>query len=368
MSSISSIFGFLAFASLVGLIAYVAMAAYRAGRGLAPRFNAFVALLLGVLFVASSVVSQGVVVIDATEVGVVFNDLTGLRETPLREGVHIIIPFIERVTRFPITKQAYTMTRTPGEGAVAGDDTLWSRTRDGQQVGLDATVIFRIDPNKAVEFYRFWKGRNYVDEFIRPVVRSVVRHYVSAYGVEEIYGPSRRELQEKITEELTLRFAENGFILDSFDIRNIHFTDQYAQAIENKQVAQQEAERMKYVLEKEQREAERKKIEAEGVAEALRQRAQGEADAKVIAAKGEAEAIRLRAQAEAEALRLINEALAQNQAALLFRYIDKLAPNVRVMLLPSNTPFLLDLKSVEGFGGEALFPSPTLTSTGVITP
>ncbi len=118
--------------------------------------------------------------------------------------------------------------------------------------------------------------------------------------------------------------SRRGWSLLSFDIRNVNFTDEYSKSIEQKQIAQQQAEQMQFVLDKEQREAERKRVEASGVK-----------DSAVIKAEG-----------DAQALKLISEALSTNPNLIQYRYIEKLAPNIQVMLVPANSPFLLDAKSL----------------------
>ena len=115
-------------------------------------------------------------------------------------------------------------------------------------------------------------------------------------------------------------------LLLAFDIRNVNFTDDYATSIEQKQIAQQQAEQMQFTLQREEQEAQRKRIEAEGV---------------------KTSAI-LRAQGEAEALRLVNEQIGSNDNLLVYRYIEKLAPNISVMLLPSGSPFLVNLDQLKG--------------------
>ena len=122
------------------------------------------------------------------------------------------------------------------------------------------------------------------------------------------------------------RFEKEGLLLLAFDIRNVNFTDDYATSIEQKQIAQQQAEQMQFTLQREEQEAQRKRIEAEGV---------------------KTSAI-LRAQGEAEALRLVNEQIGTNDNLLVYRYIEKLAPNISVMLLPSGSPFLVNLDQLKG--------------------
>jgi regulator of protease activity HflC (stomatin/prohibitin superfamily) len=328
---IANLLGGLATILWIGLFAYIAYVLYARVRGLSKKISIVVALTLILGALAASTASASVVVIDAREVGVVFNDIYGLRREPLLPGLHFVIPLIDHVYRYPTVEQIYTMTGSPepvseaqirGAGIVVSrEDTLWSPTIEGLQVGIDSSTRFAINPEMAPQLHTKLQDR-YLEVLIRPTVRSVVRHYVSQNTVTDIYGPKRAEIQSAITEVLKERFEEEGLLLLSFDIRNVHFTEDYRRAIEQKQIAQQEAERMQYILEKERREAERKMIEAEGIKKAAITKAEG----------------------EAEALRLISEALRKNPDLLTYRYIEKLAPNVSVMMLPSGAPFIISLE------------------------
>ncbi len=311
----------------LALFIYVGYVLLSRSRGKKTRISLTVTVLLLILASVASTLGAGLVVIDAGEVGVVFNTFTGTKPEPLYPGLHFVIPYIETVYRYSTREQVYTMTKTYGEGEVIGDDSLWSPTIEGLQVGIDSSTRYAIDPRKAPYVHNNFHD-TYVQVFIRPTIRSVVRHYISQYSITDIYGPKRKEIQEKIEGELRERFAKEGFLLLSFDIRNVNFTEEYANAIEQKQIAQQEAERMKYVLEKERLEAERRKVEAEGYKQAA-----------IIKAEG-----------EAEALRLVSEALRENPDLLTYKYIEKLAPNVQVIMVPSGTgtPFILDVSSLLG--------------------
>jgi regulator of protease activity HflC (stomatin/prohibitin superfamily) len=261
------------------------------------------------------------VLIDAGEVGVVFNVFSGTRRGSLGPGLHFVAPYINQVFRYSIREQIYTMTTNPDVGE---SDSLWSPTIEGLEVGVDSSTRYRIDPAKADLVHNQYRN-DYVTILIRPTIRSIVRLTVSQNTVTDVYGPKRSDIQQQITDAIRERFEGSGFQLLSFDIRNVSFTDEYARSIEQKQIAQQESERMRFLLEKEQQEAERIKIQAEGVKQAAITQAQG----------------------EAESLRLINEQIAENEKLLLYRYIERLSPNIRVMLVPSENPFILNLESLQ---------------------
>jgi regulator of protease activity HflC (stomatin/prohibitin superfamily) len=228
------------------------------------------------------------------------------------------------------------MSIAPQEGAIQGDDSVEARTSDGQIVKVDASVIFSIDPERVVETHIKWQGQ-YVDNLIRTVSRGVIRDAVSQFGVEEVVTTQRFALLEAIEESLNRALDEGGFILHDFVLRNIAFSEEYADSVEQKQIAEQRAQEAAFVVQQREQEAEQ-----------ARKVAQGQADAAVIQAEGRAEARIIEAEAEQEALLLIAEALRDNPDLITFEYIQKLSPGIQVMLVPNDNPFLLPLPSVDG--------------------
>jgi regulator of protease activity HflC (stomatin/prohibitin superfamily) len=257
----------------------------------------------------------------------------GYRKTPLQSGLHVILPF-ESLTPYSISKQTYTMSAQANEGEVVGDDSIRARTKDGQEVFIDASVIFSIDPSKVVDLHITWQKR-YSNELVRPTARGIVRDVASQYGVEEIVSTKRLEMEDTITTQMEEKFAENDLILVDFVLRDIHFSDEYAAAIEQKQIAEQLAQQANLVIEQ-------KKAEAEQA----RQTAQGQADAAVIAAQGAAQARLIEADAESKALDLIATVLAKNPLLLQYQYILKLAPGVQTIFIPTGNQFILPLPNI----------------------
>ena len=185
------------------------------------------------------------------------------------EGVAIVLPFVYKTFIYDMRRQEYTMSARKGEGKRANiDDSLWSPTREGLQVGIDLTVWYRINPDSLIKVHRLI-GPDYDEKVIRPAIRSVVRHVISEYPIMDVYSAKRREIQGEILKRVKALLEPDGFIIEDIILRDVHFTPDFAKAVEEKQIAQQEAERMKYVLQKEKMEAERKRIEAEGKARAI---------------------------------------------------------------------------------------------------
>jgi regulator of protease activity HflC (stomatin/prohibitin superfamily) len=142
--------------------------------------------------------------------------------------------------------------------------------------------------------------------------------------------------------------SKNGLLLSDFVLRNITFSPEYAASVEQKQIAEQQAQQAKFVVESKKQEAEQARQTAQGAADAVVIASEGQAEAIVIKAQADADARLIQANAEAEALRLIAEALAENPDLLTYNYIEKLAPGIQVMLVPNDNPYLLPLPSLDG--------------------
>jgi regulator of protease activity HflC (stomatin/prohibitin superfamily) len=150
--------------------------------------------------------------------------------------------------------------------------------------------------------------------------------------VEEVVSTKRAEMVERITEELGASLSNNNLFLIDFVLRDIHFSDEYAAAVDTKQIAEQQAQQAKFVVEQKKQEAEQ-----------ARQIAQGQADAAVIAAQGAAQAQLIQAEAQAQANELIGQSLQANPEILQYQYILKLAPGVQTIFIPSGNQFILPL-------------------------
>lgn len=245
------------------------------------------------------------IIVDPGEKAVIFNKATGnLRVTP-NEGFYFLVPMIEEPTVYDMKTRTYTMSIATLEGEIKGDDSLQALTADGQNVLLDISVRYHPDGENLDKLHRRL-GIDFVNKVIRPQVRSIVRMIVSEYPVLDVYSGKRMLIQAAIEKGLRNSFKNNFIICEEMLLRNVQFSKEFQQAIENKQIAQQDAQRMKYVLERQELEKKRKIIEAEG---------------------------------ESESLRLKGKALADNPALIQYEYIKLLAPNVQAIVTDQNTIF-----------------------------
>jgi regulator of protease activity HflC (stomatin/prohibitin superfamily) len=330
------------------VIVLVILAVIRASRNQPVRGMTTAIIIVAVSAIVLTVISAGLVFVQPEERGVVISAVApkGYREQALQPGLNWIVPFFENVVEYPISRQTYTMSIAPAEGQIQGDDSITARTSDGQEVFVDASVIYALDPKQVVDLHIQWQDR-YRDDLVRPLARGVIRDAISQYGVEQVYSSKRLELSQKITESLRAQLDANGLTLVEFILRNITFSPEYAASVEQKQIAEQLAQQARFVVEQRKQEAEQ-----------ARQVAKGQADAVVINAQGAADARLIQAGAEAKALDLLAAAIQDKQDLLTYTYINKLSPAIQVMLLPNNSPFLFPLPTV-GPVAPAATPAPS---------
>ncbi len=331
--NIASFFRLFATVFWIGTFGFLVYSLLRAGQNRPIRRSGLVIITAFLVSIIFSLLSMGMVFIEPQERGVVISAIApkGYREQALQPGLQWVIPGLENVKRYLISKQSYTMSIAPSEGQISGDDSITARTSDGQQIYVDASVIYSINPAEVTKVHIEWQDR-YSDGLVRPVARAVIRDAVSQFGVEEVYSSKRDELTAMISNNMSEQLAKSGLLMDVFLLRNITFSDEYAASIEQKQIAEQLAQQAKLTVEQRKQEAEQ-----------ARQEAQGLADAAVIRAKGEAEARLISAEAEAKSLVLIAESVKGRPDLLTYQYITKLSPGIQTMLLPNSAPFIFPL-------------------------
>lgn len=188
------------------------------------------------------------------------------------EGLNTINPFVE-VEEMTLRTQSYTMSSVTNEGQVKGNDAIDIITSDGLTVTVELSVLFRLNSAAASWVFKSF-GPDYVSQIVRPAIRSSVRDIFSKYNSQDLYSSKREEatlkaqqhLQDAI-DQLTKRsgYNQEALLVENVLTRDIKLPDAVKIAIENKISAQQQAEQMEYVIQKEQKEAERKRVEAQGI-------------------------------------------------------------------------------------------------------
>jgi regulator of protease activity HflC (stomatin/prohibitin superfamily) len=202
--------------------------------------------------------------IGAGEVGVqtLFGRVQG---DVLTSGLHIINPLVE-VTNFETRTQNYTMSGVENEGQKSGDDAIRVLSSDGLEVTIDLSVLYNVNPSKAPYILQNI-GVNYEDKIVRPITRTAIRDNAVNYQAVDLYSTKRAEFQTRINQTITKSFEKNGLDVQQVLIRNISLPASVKASIESKINAEQEAQKMQFVLQKERQEADRKRVEAQGIAD-----------------------------------------------------------------------------------------------------
>lgn len=354
---------------LIIILVYVGVIAKQKGWGAALKSPFKPVMLIPLIIVGIfSYIRLGINFLEPSELGVVVSILSpgGYNNQVYRSGLHWTFPFLERMDRYSYAWQIYEMTANPYEtnsGNNTGSKTnnkgtqntnntihvtdtpVKARTADGQEVSVDCSIIYQVEPDQIIRISIEWQSR-YVQDFLRPIARGLIRTQVSQYTAAEVNSSKSLALERDINQQLRRALEDKGFGLERFILRSITFTPEYATSIEQKQIALENALRSEH-----------------------------EGDRVRTLARADADAVRIRAESEANALTIISNTLQSNRMLLSYRYIDKLSPQLRVMMVPNNTPFFMNLPLLDDpvttapttISTPRIAPSSTLTTTSLIT-
>lgn len=272
--------------------------------------NVFRILAIGTLI--TGMLLKCIVIIDAGQVGV--KKLFGnVQPDILNSGMHIINPLLD-VEHIDIRTMNYTMSGVHDEGEKAGDDAIRVLTSDGLEVNMDLSVLFKVVAADAPKVVREL-GTNYLDKIVRPVTRTRIRDNAVYYQAIELYSTKRDEFQQRIFKSIDQDFKARGLLLEQLLVRNIELPGPVKRSIEEKIQAEQDAQKMQFVLQKEKQEAERKRVEAQGISDYQR---------------------------------IINQSLTDKQLRyeMIKAYQELVkSPNSKIVVLPDQkTPVILDTK------------------------
>jgi regulator of protease activity HflC (stomatin/prohibitin superfamily) len=219
---------------------------------------------LGGALILIGIVTASIVQIDAGNVGirVLFGNVQPM---VLQSGLHVINPFME-IVQVDTRTQNYTMSGVKNEGDKVGDDAIRVLSADGLEVTIDLTVLYRVVPDDAPKLLRE-TGLDYKDKIVRPISRTEIRDNAVSYDAVSLYSIKREEFQIRISKAIEEEFKKRGLLLENLLVRNITLPTSVKNAIEAKINSEQEAQKMQYVLQKERQEADRKRVEAQGIAD-----------------------------------------------------------------------------------------------------
>ena len=219
---------------------------------------------VSIVLIALGIMNSCVKQIDAGEIGVKI--LFGsIQKEVMLSGLHFINPLLD-VKKLDVKTQNYTMSGVHDEGDKAGDDAIKVLTSDGLEVTIDLTVLFRLVSNEAPRLLGE-TGADYRDKIVRPITRTKIRDNAVYYQAVDLFGSKRDEFQQRIYKTIEDDFKKRGLMLEQLLVRNITLPNSVKASIESKINAEQDAKKMEFVLQKEKQEAERKRVEAQGIAD-----------------------------------------------------------------------------------------------------
>lgn len=299
-----------------GMLIFLALAAAAAGRApgaqnrsglpaLHARWRSL--LVLGIMVMAFGLIRTFVVIVPAGHVGVV-TWFGRVEERTLPAGLQIVTPIAEQVVIVDVRVQPHPFQE------------IDAASKEYQAVRLTGTMNYHIDPVMAYDLYRK-VGLDFAEKVIDPAFNDFIKEVVPQYPVTAILS-ERDEIRRLAREALGENLSRYHIVVDDIYLSNIRFSPEYENAIELKQVAEQQVQTEKQILEQRRIQAEQRVAEAKGEAQATIERAEGQAQA--------------------------NERLAQSltEPVLTYTYIQKLSDKVQVMMVPGGQQFLMDLKGL----------------------
>ena len=224
----------------------------------------FLPLVFFVLGIALTLYKSAVI-IEPGHVGVqVF--FGNVLDKTLTNGLHVINPFVD-VEQLDVKTQAYTMSGKEMEGQVRGDDEIETLSSDGLTLRLEVTVQYRLSAADAATVFRTI-GIDYTEKVVRPEIRSALRDGAVSYISTDLYASKREEFVQKVRTRVENAFKSRGVILENVLLRDVELPQRVRDAINDKIAAEQESQKMVYILQKEKQEADRKRVEAQGISDA----------------------------------------------------------------------------------------------------
>ena len=231
-----------------------------------PITIAIVSILLLVVFRLTAIVK-----IPANTVGVRVSAFSGVQDTTLQTGYHVIMPFVDKVYKLPTSVQTKTMQK------------LTTQTKDGQWLNTDIDVKYKIDKEKAMTVFSNYTTLNNVnDNVVSPAVQRAIESVTGNYDIYDVLGAKRTEVYAAIDNALKSTFKSYELEFVSFTITDQDAGDEIEAAIKNESVKQKEIDTAKQEQEKAKVEAETQKVKAQGMADTAIIQAEGEAKANKI--------------------------------------------------------------------------------------
>ena len=249
---------------ILGILLFIAGLVIARGNNDQVRRFAGPARIGGIVLILIGVLTACVIQIEAGHIGV--KKLFGkIQADVLTSGLHFINPLLN-VEELDVKTQNYTMSGVQDEGHKSNDDAIRVLTADGLEVTIDLSVLYKVIPADAPKLLQE-TGASYEDKIVRPITRTRIRDNAVYYDAISLYSTKRDEFQQRIFKNIENDFKSRGLLLENLLVRNITLPQSVKLTIEQKINAEQDAQKMQFVLQKEKQEAERKRVEAQGIAD-----------------------------------------------------------------------------------------------------
>src|SRR5579863_36608 len=273
---------------------------------------------------APLLLALSVAVVPEGSGGVRISQISGAQPGTLYPGLHLVMPFVQRISIYDLRDRLFTTNATPEAGAK--NEVLTVQTREGLTIGLAVSVRYRLDPQK-LSYIHSNLAQPVDSEIVAPVVSTAFRDLAPNYVVREVFAVKRDEFRVKSTRAITERLGSDGIVVKEVLLRDVHLPAEYAKGLEDILLKEQQSERMEFetaIYEKQVRIAE---LQAEASKAQQVKHSEADAESRVIAAKAESDAMkytlplkqkqieesRLEAQARKEATVENAEAAAQSK-------------------------------------------------------
>ena len=250
---------------IIGVILLVVLSAFKSVPNF-PLKSTTPIRIVAIGLIIIGLLSATIVQIGSGEVGVpvLFGKVSG---QILNSGLNVVNPLC-KVEMFDVKTQNYTMSAVHDEGERVGDDAIRILSSDGLEVTMDITVLYRLSAAEAPRMLReIGADMVYKDKVVRPITRTKIRDNAVYYTAIDLYSVKREEFQSRIFTSIEKDFKQRGLILEQLLVRNISLPESVKLTIESKINAEQESQKMQFVLQKEKQETERKRVEAQGIAD-----------------------------------------------------------------------------------------------------
>lgn len=222
-----------------------------------PQLHTYRWLIIIPLVVVVVLISM-VKIVPPGHVGILI--LFGKVQRSIPEGLHLVNPLVSMELMSIRTQEIFEHAEAP--------------SKEGLNVAVEVSCLFRLDPQEAVKVYRSI-GPDYREVVVKPQFRSAIRGVTVRHEAKDLYTSSRELIANEIFQDLAEDLKKRGIEVENILLRRVQLPQLVVEAINSKLAAEQEAQRMRFVLEKEKQEAERKRIEAQGIQDFQRIVSQG---------------------------------------------------------------------------------------------